>query len=169
MNNQAIEVIAEMYEALKVMVDVFPTRGGEPGCDMHVETLAHEKAGAAMNKAEIFNHAFWMIKASSPVTRFYPGIDDSGTIPRAIAVETLTGDYVHYDDLYLAITDLCTAIDTLYGVIGLTPVLGNKETLQEAMDFARAIQKRYQSCDSDSIQAASVRLMKELSKPNNGL
>ena len=68
-----------------------------------------------------------------------------------------------------SITELCTAIDTLYAVIGLTPIAGNTEALQEAMDFARAIQKRHQKCNSDTIQAASVRVMRELAKPNKGI
>ena len=72
-------------------------------------------------------------------------------------------------DRKMAITELCTGIDCLCAVIGLTPIAGNKETLQEAMDFARAIQKKHQTCNSDNIQAASVRLMRELAKPNNGL
>lgn len=98
MNNSAQEVIAELYSALHVMLHVFPIREGEPGDDMHVETLAHEKAGAAMQSAEMFNHLFYQRKSTSNVTRFYPGIDGSGTIPRATMNEALTGDYVRYED-----------------------------------------------------------------------
>ena len=72
-------------------------------------------------------------------------------------------------DRKLAITHLCSAIDTLYAVIGLTPIAGNKETLQEAMDYARGVQKMYQKCSSEEIQNASAHLMRELAKPNNGL
>lgn len=98
MKESTIEIIVDLYEALRVMTNVFPVREGEPGDDMHVETLAHEKAGAAMQRAEIFNHAFYERKASSNVTRFYPGFDESGTIPRATMNEALTGDYVRYED-----------------------------------------------------------------------
>ena len=40
--------------------------------------------------------------------------------------------------LIAAAPDLLEALDTLTLVIGLTPILGNKEALQEAMDSARA-------------------------------
>ncbi len=97
-SDSSLEIIVDLYEAMQVMLAVFPIRDGEPGESMHVETLAHEKAGAAMQRAEIFNRDFYRRKAASNVARFYPGIDDSGTIPRATVNEALTGDYVRYED-----------------------------------------------------------------------
>lgn len=98
MTDSYLEIISDLYEALRVMLSVFPIREGEPGDDMFVETMAHEKAGAAMQQAEMFNHAFYQRKATSSVTRFYPGIDESSTIPRATMNQALTGDYVLYED-----------------------------------------------------------------------
>ena len=40
--------------------------------------------------------------------------------------------------LIAAAPDLLEAVDTLTLVIGLTPILGNKQALQEALDAARA-------------------------------
>lgn len=94
----SLEIIVDLYEALRVMLSVFPIRGGEPGPDMHIETLAHEKAGAAMQRAEIFNHSFYRQKASSNVPRFYPWVDTDGATPRATMNEAVTGDYVRYED-----------------------------------------------------------------------
>lgn len=44
--------------------------------------------------------------------------------------------------LIAAAPELLEALDILYGVIWLTPVLGNKEALQEAMDHAWAVMKK---------------------------
>ena len=50
---KAYEAQGRLTEALKLMCSVFPVRDGEPNADMHIETLAHEKAQAALREAGV--------------------------------------------------------------------------------------------------------------------
>lgn len=98
MTESPLEIITDLCEALRVMTVVFPVRSGEPSCDMYVEVKAHEKAEAALNSAATFTRDFYQRKSESSVIRYYPGIDQDGTVPRATMAPSVTGDYVRYDD-----------------------------------------------------------------------
>lgn len=140
MTESYLEIISDLYDALRVMLAVFPIRDGEPGDDMHVETLAHEKAGAAMQRAEMFNHAFYQQKASSNAPRFYPGIDGSGTIPRATMNEATTGDYVRYEDY----SEEASHLNRIYEMLGnpAKPFLDGRsiyEVVQNGVDAIRLL------------------------------
>lgn len=138
MTESSLEIIVDLYEALRVMLSVFPIREGEPGDDMCVETLAHGNARAAMQRAEIFNRDFYRQKSSSTVARFYPGIDIDGVTPRAAMNEAATGDYVRYEDY----SEQVSTLNRIYEMLGnpAKPFLDGRSIYDVIQDGLDAIQ-----------------------------
>lgn len=59
-------------------------------------------------------------------------------------------------ELRAEVDRLREALDTLHAVVGLTPILGNKEALQEAFDLAGKALKRGSDTPSVSYETPSV-------------